>query len=129
MRNLARRDARSSEVLALARECRDPWGLDQWLRQTWHIVPDPSEAEYIQSPAYQIRCGGFAGDCDDAATLAASVLIVFQVPAFFFAVRQPSEEEFSHVFVRVPAYGLDIDPIVPAYQIPIRYGEAMILEV
>jgi len=113
----------------LAQSLPDPYSLDAWLRRSWTIVPDPPEAEFIMSPALMLGCGWLAGDCDDAATLAGAVLIALGIRAVFMAIRTVSDQDFSHVFVRVPGYGLDIDPIVPASQIPIRYAEAMVLEV
>jgi transglutaminase-like putative cysteine protease len=103
--------------------------LDAWLRRHWTIIADPPEAEFIMSPALMLGCGWLAGDCDDAATLTAAVLIALGIRAVFMAIRTARDTDFSHVFVRVPAYGLDIDPIVPASQIPIQYQEAMVLEI
>ena len=130
MRNLARNDALTGEVQGLAAYLSDPRTLDLWLRQYWRIVPDPPDAELIRSPAYVIRCRCFEGDCDDAATLAASVLTALGYPSCLVAIRQLSEPEFSHVFTRVLSHPpLDIDPIVPAEIMPVRYGEAMVLPV
>jgi hypothetical protein len=130
MRRLAVNDARSGEVQALAVSLPDPYTLDNWLRRVWEIVPDPSFAEFVRSPAYMIRSGRFEGDCDDAATLAASVLTALGYPVLLVAIRLLSEPEFSHVFARVPSRPpLDIDPIVPTEHLPIRYGEAMVLPV
>lgn len=127
MRNLARRDAFSGEVVSLARYVREPFALDDFMRRVWSIVPDPQDAEFVRSPAYMIGCQCFEGDCDDAATLAASVLIALGIPAMLVAVRMATAPDFSHVFTRVPRLNLDIDPIVPLHQMPIRYGEAMVL--
>lgn len=130
MRNLARNDALTGEVQGLAAMIADPWALDWWLRRNWRIVPDPPDAELIRSPAYVIRCNCYEGDCDDASTLAASVLYALGYPSCFIAVRQLSEPEFSHVFTRVLVNPpVDIDPIVPAELMPIQYGEAMVLTV
>ena len=112
----------------MAMALRDPWTLDQWLRQNWAIVPDPPEAEYIRSPEHMIQCRRFEGDCDDAATLAASVLTALGYPVLLVATRQVYETEFSHVFARVPLL-IDIDPIVPPERMPISYAEAMVLVV
>ena len=129
MRNLARRDAATDEIRSLAIYVHDPLGLNAWLRQVWRIVPDPVEAEFVRSPAWVVRSRQFEGDCDDSATLATSVLIALGIPSLIVAVRMATETEFSHVFVRVPSYGnLDIDPIVPVEHMPIRFGEAMVLE-
>lgn len=127
MRNLARRDAGSEGITALAMYLQEPYTLDSWLRQHWAIVPDPPEAEYVRSPAYMVDCGCFQGDCDDAATLAASVLTALGYPVLLVAIRQSYEAEFSHVFARVPMFSLDIDPIVPPERMPVSYAEAMVI--
>jgi len=130
MRRLAINDARSGEVRAFAMSVPDPFALDYFLRQVWEIVPDPPHAEYVRNPSFILRCGIFQGDCDDAATFAASVLTALGYPVLLVAIRMASEPEFSHVFARVPSNPpLDIDPIVPAEHLPIRYGEAMVLPV
>lgn len=129
MRNLARRDSASEEVIQAAILLGDPWTLDSWLRSNWTVIPDPMDAELIRSPALMIGCLQFSGDCDDAATLAGSILHAMHVPAYFVATRQPTESDFSHVFVKIPVLHLDIDPIVPANRLPITYAEAMTLEV
>lgn len=74
--------------------------------------------------------GRLAGDCDDAATLAAALLVSLQFPCSFIAIRLHGSDEFSHVWARTVssdgAAFLDIDPIVPAYLMPIQnYAEAM----
>lgn len=99
--------------------------MDLWFRDNWVVVPDPENAEYVREPAWLLRfsrqCGPLAGDCDDAATLAASILHALSWPCRFVAIRLPSEKEFSHVFLRCPTWAgdLDIDPIVPAHLLPI----------
>jgi transglutaminase-like putative cysteine protease len=99
--------------------------VDLFLRQYWRVVPDPPEAEYVQSPSYQLRVfssvGILSGDCDDAATLAAALVAVQGYPCWFVAFRMPNESEFSHVFLRCNpgGYFVDIDPIVSPDVIPI----------
>ena len=128
MRELAVRDSYSPEVQGLAIAVNDPYALDYWLRQVWEIVPDPIALELVRTPSYIIGCRRFAGDCDDAATLAGSVCHALAIPSLLVAVRMnPTDAEFSHVFLRVPAYQLDIDPIVPVNRLPIRYTEAIVL--
>lgn len=129
MRSLAIRDSRSIEVQTVAEALADPYMLDMWLRRNWHVVPDPPEAELVLSPATIIQCGWYAGDCDDVATFAASLLRAMGVLSQLVAIRVGSDTDFTHVFCRVPAYRLDIDPIVPAERIPIPYTEAMVMEV
>lgn len=126
MRNLALRDSTSEEIQYMAQACPDPFTLDAWLRENWIIIPDPPEAEYILSPALMVRCHFFAGDCDDSATLAASILSAMGFHSQLVAIRVSGEEDFSHVFVRVP-WLLDIDPIVPAHLMPVSFLEEMVL--
>jgi len=129
MRKLALKDSASDEVLALAAIMPDAYTLDYWLRAVWTVVPDPPDAEFVMSPAVLIGCQFFAGDCDDAATLAASLLRAMRIPCQFVAIRTMREADFSHVFCRVPSHRLDIDPIVPPEALPIRYADAMVMEV
>jgi hypothetical protein len=111
-------------------------GLDQWLRDNWRIVPDPLDAEYIRAPLYQLQLAGengfLQGDCDDSATLAASILAAGSWPAALIAIRMPGDSEYSHVFVRTlyNSVYIDIDPIVPAEKLPITsYAQALIVPV
>lgn len=128
MRNLARNDSRSAEVQRVAFTLGNPWQLDVWLRSVWEIVPDPEDAEFVRAPVFTLRCG-LQGDCDDAATLVASILRAMHWPSLLVAVRMPVDKDFSHVFTRVPGIDLDIDPIVPMEHMPIRYAEAMVMPV
>jgi transglutaminase-like putative cysteine protease len=94
------------------------------------VVPDPVEAEYVRAPQMQLRFqvenGHLEGDCDDASTLAASLLASLSIPNTFCAIRMPGDEEFSHVWCR--SLGVDIDPIVPAEALPVS-GYAELMEV
>lgn len=126
MARLARQHSQHPAIRRLAESLGDPLGLENFLRQTWRFVPDPLFAEYIRAPGNQLAefadKGYLQGDCDDAATLAAAVLAALNWPAEIMAIRLPGMPEFSHVFVRtVTAAGqvMDIDPIVPASQLPI----------
>jgi len=140
MRRLALQDHQSPEVARLAEEAPDPIALDAFLRSTWFFVPDPVEAEYVKEPRLQFyealenyqRDGVvvFQGDCDDAATLAASILSALGYPNWFTAIRMPDNPEFEHVFTTVQ-FGnelLQIDPIVPASEMPLL-GIAEVMEV
>jgi len=114
------------EVRSLAEQLGNPLAVEHWLRENWVVIPDPEEAEYIQQPGWLLRfsrqCGALGGDCDDAATLAASLLVSISWPCRFVAIRLPHEEEFSHVFLRcsIGWKDLDIDPIVPYELLPIH---------
>jgi len=106
-----------------------PQALDDWLRRVWRIVDDPQTAEYVRSPQFILRCGRLEGDCDDAATLAASVLHAMMVRCQLIAIRQVGESDFSHVFVYVPQAQLIIDPIIPADLLPPHFQDALTLEI
>ena len=130
MRNLARKDSITPEVQAAAYMFPAAEVLERWMRDYWAVVDDPPDAEYILSPAFMIRCGFFAGDCDDAATFAASILSAMRIRCQFVAVRVGLDSDFSHVWCRVPGLKvLDIDPIVPPERMPIPYTEAMVMDV
>lgn len=133
MRTLAREAASRPAVQRLADGLGDPSALDAWLREYWRIVPDPIDAEFIRTPEYQLQLaaasGVLVGDCDDAATLAAAVLIALGWAGKFVAIRMPADVEYSHVFVRIPNY-LDVDPIVPIEQMPItNYVESLEVDI
>lgn len=129
MRNLARRDSGTPEVQFASLALPNPYALERWLRRAWRIVDDPVSAEYVRAPSYILECGRLEGDCDDAATLAASILHAQMIPAQFVAIRRAGEQDFSHVFIRVPAYQLDIDPIVPVEHLPVHFVESMVVYV
>ncbi len=119
----------------LAQVAPHPLLLDDYLRRNWVFVEDPIEAEFIQSPALQIRQanerGYFVGDCDDAATLAAAVLLSDVLCSGFslMATRQPHESEFSHVFLRCYNPDCDIDPTAPAGRVAPDLAGAEAMEV
>lgn len=121
----------------------DPLTLDNWIRTGWRYVDDPEDYEFVRAPLVQLyqgaaNHGALEGDCDDAATLAASVLTAMGWPCRFVAIRPRDKKEFQHVFVRVPLFGSsfnsafqwDIDPIVPAFALPLAGDfEVMTLDV
>jgi transglutaminase-like putative cysteine protease len=131
MAGLARLDSQRPQVQHLALQLQNPANLEHWLRSVWQFVADPAAYEFVKSPALQIdqaanQGGRFTGDCDDAATLAASILAALDWPCRLVAVRLRTEKDFSHVFVRAPlfeysgaGFQLDIDPIVPAEFLPL----------
>lgn len=118
----------------LASQLPSPEDLNAYLRFHWVIVPDPVGLEFVRAPELQLqiaeRSGGrLRGDCDDAATLAAAVLYEMGWPCYLVALRPPHSSEFAHVFCQVQGYNgkLDIDPIMPENELPIRgYAERMI---
>jgi len=124
------------EVQAIANALDNPAGVDEWLRYNWRVVPDPPDVEYIRTPHFQLRLaaenGFLIGDCDEAATLAAALLAALSWPCTLVAIRLHGDSEFSHVFTRTEYHSvyIDIDPIVPADQLPIeRFEEAVEMSV
>lgn len=128
MRGLALRDQSHPALRQAADQLGGPLGVNDFLRATWRIVPDPYDVEFISSPVRQLALlserGYLAGDCDDAATLAASILAAGGWGCTLVAIRLHGYPEFSHVFCRTPE--IDIDPIVPATALPItNYAETL----
>jgi transglutaminase-like putative cysteine protease len=90
------------------------------------VVPDPEHAEFVRSPDVQLQTfacyGVLGGDCDDSATLAASLLYQLGVDCSLIAIRTGFDPDFSHVFTRaffVDGF-LDIDPIVDVSLLPLQ---------
>lgn len=132
MRDLARRAADLIQVRALAESLGNPRAIESYIRDNWRIVPDPSAFEFIRDVPLQLEIaqtlGVLEGDCDDAATIAASLLFALGYPCWLIAIRLPGETDFSHVFVSCLVGGelLDIDPIVPLESLPIRGVEEVL---
>jgi hypothetical protein len=162
MRDLAQRDSLQPKIQTLAYWLGSPENVESFLRTNWVVRPDPVDAEYIESPFFQMMqfeeghlfmictdgstwpCTSplsqliefdkehyFAGDCDDASTLAASLLHALGWPCSFVAYRLPNHNEFSHVNLHCPlgaGIELEIDPVTPLEQLPIRgTAETMVL--
>jgi len=125
MKQLARQDSHKAAVLAIAWDVDSPQGVDRLFRNAWRVVPDPDTYEFVRTPEYQAKLfwhsGYFAGDCDDAATMGASILCALNQSCWLTAIRRYGELDYSHVYVScLTAYGpLDIDPIVPPDKLPI----------
>lgn len=123
-------------VADLGLDVPGPSELDTFLRARWDVVPDPEDAELIRTPLHQWRLiyqhGRFAGDCDDAAVMAALLCAAQNVPCWFIAIRLRGEPEFCHVWTRaaVGPYGIDIDPTTPREFLPVHgFAEAVAVEV
>ena len=121
-------DSRTQAIRQAAETLGSPEAIDGWIRTCWTFEPDPLNVEFIRTPAYQLQLaagngGRLRGDCDDASVLAASLLSALSWPVKIIAIRVLPDPEFSHVFVRTPAFGgdyeIDIDPIVPANMLPL----------
>lgn len=130
MREVALLDSPSPQIEWLASHFDSPESVSEFLNSHWRIVPDPETVEYIRTPRRQLRdaikLGVFEGDCDDASTLAASILAARGIPSELVAIRLPGDKEFSHVFLR--SFGLPIDPITGGLLIQ-DHAEEMILPI
>lgn len=132
MRQLALRDANTVGIQALARGIQTHFpnvpilqAVDAFIRSHWVTVPDPPDAEFVRSPARQLRAleagQPFEGDCDDAATLICSILTALNLTCWLIAIRFSENAEFSHVWAQAGAagYHVDLDPVVPLAELPI----------
>jgi len=87
-----------------------------------HIVftPDPQGIELLKTPAYlleQVHTDGFAfGDCDDVATLGATLGKAVGFPARFVLLGFQPRAPFSHVFTELatPQGWAELDTTAPA---------------
>lgn len=143
MRDLSQRDANTIGLQALARGIQSHFrnvsflhAVDAFIRSHWVTVPDPPDAEFVRSPARQLRAleagQPFEGDCDDAATLICSILAALNVSCWFIAIRFPDQAEFSHVWAQAGAagYHVDLDPVVPLAELPIvGYTDTVVVPV
>lgn len=142
MAAVAHRDSRYAPVRRLAGAIFDgapysaPIALEAWMRARWITRPDPPDVEWIKPPGWRVADDDYAGDCDDAATFAAALLLADPGALEgwrmeFCAVRMPDKAEFSHVWLECDdgVVHVDIDPIVPAAHLPVRgFAETMRLE-
>ncbi len=119
-------------VQQAALQLGSPENINAYIRSRWVVVPDPPEAEFVMGPDLQLcqemQNGYLYGDCDDSATLAASLLFTLGFPCWFIAGRLPGEVEFSHVWTRTVG-NLDIDPIVQESQLPLHFESTLQLVV
>lgn len=98
-----------------------PEELDGILRQAWCYVPD-GDHELIRTVPRMLKDfadhGCFSGDCDDAAVLAASVLVRSpNLSKLMFAAARPARSTFfTHVFVLFAMNGKTyrVDSTAPA---------------
>lgn len=116
----------SPAILTLVSQYPSPLYIDQFFRLSWQVVPDPDQYELVRAPKYQAEFyfenGFLEGDCDDASVLSSSMLAALNWPNVITAIRRVGEIEFSHVYTSAFEHGyrVDIDPIVPAYRLPIQ---------
>ena len=86
--------------------------LQQWVQQNIRYIQDPPDVELVQTPQYTVQQQ--AGDCDDQATLLASLLMATGHPAQFVAVGL-SGSPLSHVMVQtqIGRDWLGVETILP----------------
>ena len=110
-----------------------PEKIDRVLRASWKFVSD-GQYETIRTVNRMMvdlsTHGAFLGDCDDAAVMAAAMLLRWKrlvlmfdkktgspgAHAWFVAMRPPKETAFAHVFVVAQmddGHTFRIDPTVP----------------
>lgn len=70
--------------------------VGEFVRDSIRYVRDPVGTELVQTPEATMKLA--SGDCDDKATLTASMLLTIGHPARFVAIGF-SPGQFSHVFV------------------------------
>lgn len=101
VQNVAQRDWRN-EVRA----------LQEWVRDQISYRMDPDDLELVQTPEKTLEFG--AGDCDDKATLLASMLLAIGHPARFCAAAIEGDQ-FSHVLVqsKVADAWIMLETIIP----------------
>lgn len=71
--------------------------LQSFVQDSIRYIADPPDVELVQTPQYTLQQQ--AGDCDDQATLLASLLMATGHPAQFIAVGM-SGQPLSHVLVQ-----------------------------
>lgn len=136
MRGLVHRGSRELEVRAAAIEAIRASGvrphdhegetraLFRFVRDRIHFVNDVAGVETLQGPRATLSIG--AGDCDDKATLLASLLGAVGIPSSFrvVAANRRSPGRFSHVYVvaHLGRRNIPLDPTYsrtpPGWQIP-----------
>ena len=80
-----------------------------WVRSRYRYTLDPVEVELVRDPRYLLRQiqtqGMFYGDCDDAATLLATLLETAGYPTRF-VVQGDVGDSYSHILVEVDLDGI-----------------------
>ena len=111
--------------------------IREWIAQRWVFVDDPEEAELLYAPDTQLALiaenGVMRADCDDCATLAASLCVAAGLKARIVCVgfsdlTEPATS-FTHTWTESrPALGalwLELDVTRPMQTIPLdRIGRA-----
>lgn len=130
MRRVATRGAHAPAVIALARQIRArPHPLEAlyaWAKDHVRFRRDPPGVEEVRLPRFMLediaRQGYAEGDCDDLATLLASILLAAGFTPFLAVVGRRASGPYEHVFAGVliggRLYSLDPQEGVPIGQWP-----------
>lgn len=98
-----------------------------WLDAHWREVPDPYGVELVRSPEMLLTqyhtTTVMSGDCDDVATLAASLALALGLAPRYVAVSFGPSHIPSHVFAEIenpahPGTWVDMDVLRPAGPLP-----------
>jgi transglutaminase-like putative cysteine protease len=87
--------------------------LQMWVRDGVRYTPDPRGLEMVQTPPQVLA--SLTGDCDDKATLLATLLETIGFSTRFAAIAVNDEPFFSHVMaqVRLGARWVNLETILP----------------
>lgn len=113
MRRLARRSLTDPLLLATAARIVGEgragvpwaWRVREWLEDHWRFLPDPLTVELVREPRVMLQelgaLGYMAGDCDDAAVMAAALGMAGGLRARFKVLGFVPGGEFSHVYTEL----------------------------
>lgn len=87
--------------------------LQGWVRDHIRYVPDPRGLEMVQTPPQTLSI--LTGDCDDKATLLATLLETMGLATRFAAIREQEDGPFTHVMaqVRLGSRWKNLETILP----------------
>lgn len=112
MRRNVRESLTSERVLVTARKIADAAGardevtqarlIRQWLCDRFKFLNDPLGIELLEAPSFQINRilarGHVQGDCDDAATVSAALLLAIGIPCQFITLAFAPSGPWAHVY-------------------------------
>lgn len=90
-----------------------PRSLFEWVRDHVRYIPDVLDVETLSTPDKILA--GLIGDCDDQATLLATLYESVGYPTRFVLTSYSDSGQFEHVYLQVHADGewFDVDPTEP----------------
>jgi transglutaminase-like putative cysteine protease len=117
MANLARTGSKSDGIRSIADSLPDVGFVDSVLRPIYRYRDEFDEI--VRSPEFMLQdlseMGYIEGDCDDAATLSASITCAMGISTRLTAIAVHGPDEYDHVFSEAKVNGewLPIDITVP----------------